>query len=368
MKHLFRAVRAIEPKLRSRIDAAGEKANVRHLLDETIAEHLSGGRRGHDGAARVGAGIHLVPRGSGRFSIRGDSSVLDRSREEAKRKRRTALDYVNPYTCKGCMECIKVCNDDALRRQEQTPESVAKLRKGWQFWQALPTSDPEFNRIEDLDEKIGALHTLLLDKKNYLGMVGGDGACLGCGEKTVVHLFTATVEALMQPRVAKQIEKVDDLLTRLDRHIRLKLAGTLDLSDSGQVDEALTALRNSDVTLASFSEKLDERHAGATIDPEWLHFATQLLAKLKHLRWQYTEGVSRRGRSNMGMLNSTGCTSVWASTYPFNPYPFPWANHLFQDSPSLAMGIFEGHMSKMADGFKAIRMAELELNGGYQQG
>ncbi len=32
-------------------------------------------------------------------------------------------------------------------------------------------------------------------------MVGGDGACLGCGEKTVVHLFTATVEALMQPRV-----------------------------------------------------------------------------------------------------------------------------------------------------------------------
>jgi pyruvate-ferredoxin/flavodoxin oxidoreductase len=57
----------------------------------------------------------------------------------------------------------------------------------------------------------------------------------------------------------------------------------------------------------------------------------------------------------MGMCNSTGCTSVWGSTYPFNPYPFPWANHLFQDSPSMAMGIFEGHMAKMAEGFKAIR-------------
>ena len=67
----------------------------------------------------------------------------------------------------------------------------------------------------------------------------------------------------------------------------------------------------------------------------------------------------------MGILNSTGCSSVWGSTWPFNPYPFPWANHLFQDSPSMAMGVFEGHMAKMADGFKAIRKAELELEGKY---
>lgn len=31
----------------------------------------------------------------------------------------------------------------------------------------------------------------------------------------------------------------------------------------------------------------------------------------------------------------------------------------------MAMGLFEGHMAKMADGFKAIRMAELELEGKY---
>ena len=114
---------------------------------------------------------------------------------------------VNPYTCKGCMECVKVCNDDALRPQAQTPDSVRNLRQGWEFWQTLPTTAPDFIRIENLDENIGALQTLLLDKNNYLGMVGGDGACLGCGEKTVVHLFTGTVEALMQPRVAKQVAR-----------------------------------------------------------------------------------------------------------------------------------------------------------------
>ena len=50
-----------------------------------------------------------------------------------------------------------------------------------------------------------------------------------------------------------------------------------------------------------------------------------------------------------------------ARHYPFHPYPFPWTSHLFQDSPSVAMGLFEGHMAKMAEGFKAVRMAEMEL-------
>ncbi|MEW8585059.1 MAG: thiamine pyrophosphate-dependent enzyme, partial [Candidatus Thiodiazotropha sp.] len=46
----------------------------------------------------------------------------------------------------------------------------------------------------------------------------------------------------------------------------------------------------------------------------------------------------------------------------------PWASHLFQDSPSVAMGLFEGHMRKMAEGFAAIRKAELELAGKYNPG
>ena len=100
---------------------------------------------------------------------------------------------------------------------------------------------------------------------------------------------------------------------------------------------------------------------GQPIDEEWLARMTRLLARLKNLRWRYQEGTSGRGRSKMGMLNATGCTSVWGSTFPFNPYPFPWANHLFQDAPSVAMGVFEGHARQMGEGFKALRIAELEL-------
>jgi pyruvate-ferredoxin/flavodoxin oxidoreductase len=74
------------------------------------------------------------------------------------------------------------------------------MRRDWDFWLDLPTTDPAFIRIDDLDEKIGALETLLLDKSNYQSLLSGDGACMGCGEKTVIHLFTSTVTALMQPR------------------------------------------------------------------------------------------------------------------------------------------------------------------------
>ncbi|MBI4906090.1 MAG: 2-oxoacid:acceptor oxidoreductase family protein [Acidobacteria bacterium] len=367
VKHLPRAIRTLDQKLRGRLATMDAKANVRAVLDDAIIDVISTYRPETAERQEVEAEFAKFKEAVGHFQFALTAPYWGNRERKQKGSGGLLSITVNPYACKGCMECVKVCNDDALRTVTQTPATIDKLRKDWEFWMSLPTTPKEFSRIDNLDEKIGALETLLLDKSAYMGMVGGDGACLGCGEKTVVHLFTATVEALMQPRVAKHVTKVQDLIARLDQHVRLKLASTMDLSDSGRVEEALGDLSNKDVTLASFSEKLDERHAGKTIDAEWLRWVTQLMAKLRHLLWLYTEGQNRKGRCSMGIINSTGCTSVWGSTYPFNPYPFPWTNHLFQDSPSMAMGIFEGHMSKMAEGFKAIRLAEIELKEGYNR-
>jgi pyruvate-ferredoxin/flavodoxin oxidoreductase len=365
--HLPRAVRNVEQQLRGALQAAGDKADVTRLLDDAIAEVKASYRTGSPERAEVDQEFVWFREALGDFKFSVTQPYWAVREKKQKGSGGLLSITVNPYACKGCMECVKVCKDDALRTVDQTPATVANLRRDWEFWQTLPTTPAEFIRIENLDERIGALETLLLDKRNYSAMVGGDGACLGCGEKTVVHLFTATVEALMQPRAAKQVQKIDDLILRLDRHIRLKLADTMDLSDTHRIEDTLTKLHDRDVTLANFSGTLDERHSGKTIDAEWLRWVTQLLAKLKHVRWQYTEGPGRTGRCSMGIINSTGCTSVWGSTYPFNPYPFPWANNLFQDSPSMAMGIFEGHMARMAEGFKAVRMAEIELKDGYNK-
>ena len=272
---------------------------------------------------------------------------------------------VNPYTCKGCMECVRVCPQAALRPVTQTPESVQGLRDAWGYWLALPTTKPEYMLISDLNEGIGSLETLLLDKKCYQAMVGGDGACLGCGEKTALHLFTATVEALMQPRVKAQVARIADLIAKLEGSIKAKLAESMKLSDTSAIQKAMDSVKGKDLTVATLTAALKAQKLEAPIDTTWLARVTKTLAKLKHLQWCYVSGVSNRGRANMGMVNSTGCTSVWASTFPFNPYPFPWTNHLFQDSASVALGLFEGHMAKMSDGFRAIRIAELELEGKY---
>ena len=104
-----------------------------------------------------------------------------------------------------------MCEDDALRSLPQNDEAIERMRSDWNFWLELPTTGEAYNRIDDLDEKIGALETLLLDKSAYNSMYCGDGACLGCGEKTLIHLFTGTVTALMRPRVEKQVARLDDL-------------------------------------------------------------------------------------------------------------------------------------------------------------
>ena len=44
------------------------------------------------------------------------------------------------------------------------------------------------------------------------------------------------------------------------------------------------------------------------------------------------------GKENMGILAATGCNTVYTSTYPFNPYQVTWANSLFENAPTFAMG------------------------------
>jgi pyruvate-ferredoxin/flavodoxin oxidoreductase len=252
---------------------------------------------------------------------------------------------INPEACKGCNLCVAVCPDGALVTVKQDAEIVRSLRHNWELWNKLPDTPERFVNVRDIDEGVGVLSSLLLKKDSYRSMVGGDGACMGCGEKTAVHLIISSIHALMLPRVKKLVSHLDELIVALDAKARGLLAVEADLDQASS---------NGKIAIA-----IDEAKR-AKVDS-----LTKSLHAIQHLRWRYVEGPSGEGRAAMAMANSTGCSSVWASTYPYNPYPFPWTNHLFQDSPSLAIGIFEGHMRKMADGFAAIRRAELLAGDRY---
>ncbi|HVE31934.1 MAG TPA: 2-oxoacid:acceptor oxidoreductase family protein, partial [Gemmatimonadaceae bacterium] len=252
---------------------------------------------------------------------------------------------INPEACKGCNLCVAVCPDGALVTVKQDADIVRSLRHNWELWNKLPDTPDRFVNVRDIDEGVGVLSSLLLKKDSYRSMVGGDGACMGCGEKTAVHLIISSIHALMLPRVKKLVAHLDELIAGLETKARGLLAIEADLdaaSSNGKISIAIDEAKRAKVDLL-----------------------TKSLHAIQDLRWRYVEGPSGEGRAAMGMANSTGCSSVWASTYPYNPYPFPWTNHLFQDSPSLAIGIFEGHMRKMADGFAAIRRADLLVADRY---
>jgi pyruvate-ferredoxin/flavodoxin oxidoreductase len=254
---------------------------------------------------------------------------------------------INPEACKGCNICVDVCPEQALITVQQDDEIVDRLRRNWKFWERLPDTDDKYINVRDIDEGIGVLSSLLLKKDNYRSMAGGDGACMGCGEKTAVHLVTSTVEALMRPRVEKLLKRVDELVASLDQQERELLASDADL--------AKAAAEPGEGVELKLTPKNKEK----------LQLLQKTKEELEHLTWLYVQGPSGKGRVSLGITNSTGCSSVWGSTYPYNPYPFPWVNHLFQDAPSVAIGVFEGHMRKMADHFISIRRAEQLVAGTY---
>ncbi len=357
-KSLPRAIGRLEVRARELFDQAGAGTAARGLISEAMEAQLEA-TADTDDRARLKTEFGWLEDALGDFQW-----ALTRpfyAQREGKNAGSGGLlsITVNPETCKGCAECVAVCEDGALEQVPQTGESLAQLRRRWALWRDLPSTDDDFIRITDLEQAIGVLDHMLLKKEIYLPFTSGDGACLGCSEKTVVRLFTATVEALMQPRVQAHVERLDELIDRLGRRVREALVGSLDLAHlDGLAGEGE---RLSVTDLVGRATGADPE--AASIDRAWLNRLTGLIRNLEALRARYTGGVTGRGRTNMGILNATGCSSVWGSTFPYNPYPFPWANHLFQDSPSLAMGVFEGHMTKMAEGFRSVREAELELAG-----
>ncbi len=77
-------------------------------------------------------------------------------------------------------------------------------------------------------------------------------------------------------------------------------------------------------------------------------------------------GPTGNGPASAVIANSTGCSSVYASTFPFNPYNDPWVNSLFQDTPATRQGHLRGPDARSAaDDIRALRMARLELDDAY---
>jgi len=229
---------------------------------------------------------------------------------------------VDPWKCTGCLECVDVCGPGALIDREQDEPLLEQLQTRFEFFSRTPNTPSRF--VDGATKPDGETKRLILDRANYYATTGGHGACRGCGEVTAIRLVTATNHALHDKRRKDHTRELETLIAKL-------------------------AAKRDSVTDAARRARIDD--------------TLKVLEKRLYL---YESGPSGNGPAGMVIANATGCSSVYASTFPFNPYTDPWVNSLFQDTPAVAKGLFEGLTAQASDDFRALRIANLELADAYQ--
>jgi len=90
---------------------------------------------------------------------------------------------IDPSKCKGCAECVTVCDDDALKMIAKTDEVMLKARKSHRYFKDIGPSNPKY--ISD-----SLLIDMMLKEETHV-YVGGAGSCAGCGEGTALRMLCA---------------------------------------------------------------------------------------------------------------------------------------------------------------------------------
>jgi len=94
---------------------------------------------------------------------------------------------IDPSKCKGCAECVTVCDDLALKMIPKTEETMDQIRKSHRFFKEFGPSNTDY--IND-----NLLIDMMLKEETHI-YVGGAGSCAGCGEGTALRMMCAATGA-----------------------------------------------------------------------------------------------------------------------------------------------------------------------------
>jgi pyruvate-ferredoxin/flavodoxin oxidoreductase len=242
--------------------------------------------------------------------------------------------------CKGCAACVTACGDHRALKMVQETETVnAEHETGTAFLNLLPDTPRKYlglyNDARPQDSKTATLRNMLMVRRNYDALVSGDGACAGCGEKSILRAVAAVTEAYMRPIFHA---KADRLRTKAGR---IEAAGVQKLAElRARSEEEYELFRQAVAHIVMGLGGEDERDTrariaahGAISDANIIEALTAVMRQeaFNHKDLQSVDGRLANGMSVMAMGAHTGCNTVYGSTPPNNPHPYPWMNSLFQD-------------------------------------
>ena len=219
------------------------------------------------------------------------------------------IPLLHSENCVACMDCVVECPDTAILGKA-VPKSVLEA---------------ELAKIENLEDREHLAKQFAkttkfwttYEKKGkepaYFGIFIDPTKCKGCAE---------CVDACGNHGALSMLMKDTPILktSQRDFNFYLKLPET----PKEYINEKLL----SDMMLAERS-LLYVGGAGSCMG---CGEATALRMMLAATGFAY-------GKQSVGIVNSTGCSTVYASTYPYNPYLVPWTNSLFENGPADAMGV-----------------------------
>jgi pyruvate-ferredoxin/flavodoxin oxidoreductase len=247
--------------------------------------------------------------------------------------------------CKGCGECVQVCGEhDALRMTVETEELNAHLTTAQIFSRLLPDTPQKYLGLytdaAPQDSREAALRNHLMVRRNYEALVSGDGACAGCGEKSILRAAASVTEAYMRPLYHKKADRLRAKADRLEKEGLAKLQALKQRNESDYqnfrkaVAHIIMGLGGED---EKDTAKRIEKH-GPISDEEIIKGIVAVLRQdaFNHRDLQAIDGRHANGMSVMFMGASTGCNTVYGSTPPSNPHPYPWMNSLFQDGATIS--------------------------------
>jgi len=250
-----------------------------------------------DLVADIGVARSIIPAGTGVFR---DFSYIA-----------PEIPEFNLNNCVGCMTCVTECPDTAILGKV-TESSVLELalaqtdeaRREW-ISEQWAITNKFYNVPEKKEAGTGGKFGIFIDPTK----------CKGCAE-------CVQVCADLGYNALKMITKEEDTVPRYQHAFNFyrELPPTPDRFIS---DRVLVDMMLADRSLL---------YVGGAGSCAGCGEATALRMWMAAIAFQV-------GRENIGIVNSTGCTTVYGSTYPYNPWGVSWTNSLFENGPTDAMGI-----------------------------